>query len=184
MMKLILFISVLLIASAQYAELETIIADTFESFSIKKMMEKIVADEKVTSQMNSECFDTLQMYVNNFQTYSTELALMTAYSGRDINDLGRFTDCNALDFTRYVSLSVSGLPIGIYLGICGPKECQEEDFEPLSAQLAVFAFAIVDQLPDAESFNVEWTADNFRFVDSLKANAKNTEISPGFIFAV
>jgi hypothetical protein len=70
------------------------------------------------------------------------------------------------------------------LGICGPKECQEEDFEPLSAQLAVFAFAIVDQLPDAESFNVEWTADNFRFVDSLKANAKNTEISPGFIFAV
>lgn len=50
--------------------------------------------------------------------------------------------------------------------------------------MAQVAISISDLLPDAEAFNVDWSADNFRFYDSVKKNAKNTSISPGFIFTI
>lgn len=106
---------------------------------------------------------------------------MTLYTGRDLNDLGRFDDCNALDFTRYISLSIRGLPIGIFLGICGPVECTQEDYSLLSPRLAEFALSLQDSIPDIELFKVDWKPENFQFNDSRAKNAENTAITPGFI---
>ena len=123
-------------------------------------------------------------YANNFQSYAYEIGTMVAFSGRDINDLGRFGACNAEEHTRYISLAVHGLPIGIYFGVCGPKECTEEDYLPLSEQLATLAKAIQPLLPDGEALKVDWTADNFKFRDSKQRNAENTSVSVWFFIAV
>jgi hypothetical protein len=123
-------------------------------------------------------------YANNFQSYAYEIGTMIAFSGRDLNDLGRFGSCKAEQHTRYISLAVNGLPIGIYFGICGPKECTEEDYLPLSAQLATLAKAIQPLLPDGEALQVDWTADNFQFKDSKERNAQNTSVSVWFFIAV
>lgn len=184
MLKLILFISALLLSLVRATELEARVSELFEDYDIKKVMTKIVEDPESKNYLSSACFDTLQKYVNNFQSYGYELAMMTLYSGRDLNDLGRFSDCNALDFTRYISLSLRGLPIGIYLGICGPRECTEQDYAPLSEQLANVAKEVQKNIPDADLLQVNLTADSFQFNDSKARNAENTSISAGFIFTV
>lgn len=121
-------------------------------------------------------------YVNNFETYSYELGMMALNSGRDINDLGRFGDCNNLDFTRYIALSVVGLPIGVFFGICGPIECVEQDYIPLSQNLATVAKLITDDIEAFREYNVKWTEKSFKFKDSNARNTENTSISPWFIF--
>lgn len=184
MLKLILFISIILVCGIRAGELEDKVSELFTDFGMQKMMTKVLEIPGVESQINSECFDTLQKYVNNFQTYSYELAMMTLFSGRDLNDLGRFGSCNGLDFTRYIALTVRGLPIGVFIGICGPKECRQEDYAPLSNQLAIVAKQVQAALPDAEALQIELTADNFQFYDSHAKNAENTSISAGFIFTV
>jgi hypothetical protein len=60
---------------------------------------------------------------NHWGDYAGVLGAMVYNSGKDINDLGRFEDCNANNSTRYITFAAEGLPIGIYLGICGPLEC-------------------------------------------------------------
>lgn len=117
MKRLILFISVLLLASCQYAELEKMVAEKFEEFDMKNAIQYIATNEEISGKLGSECFETLQKYANNFETYAMEIGMMALYSGRDLNDLGRFTSCNELEYTRYMSLSIVGLPIGFYLGI-------------------------------------------------------------------
>lgn len=181
MMKIILIISIFFFIASTEKESHRILSEYFQNFSIQESMAYLVKDENFKANANSECLGTLMKYVNNFETYSTELGLMTFYSGRDLNDVGRFDDCRALDFTRYIVLSVSGLPIGVYLGICGPKECTEEDFNPLSIKLASLAKIIESSLPDAEALKVDWKADNFQFRDSAARNAENTSIILTFL---
>lgn len=160
------------------------ISSIFQSFDLHKSMSDIVQDPELASQLNGECFNVLQEYANHFQNHTMEIAQMVLYSGRDLNDLGRYEACNELDFTRYISFGVSGLPIGIYLGICGPIECKQEDYQPLSKRLAEFAKSLEDVIPDVSMLEVDWTEDNFRFVDSKAHNAENTKITPGFIFTI
>lgn len=54
----------------------------------------------------------------------------------------------------------------------------------MSSQLAALARQLQDVLPDAEAFNVDWTADNFQFRDSALRNSEATSISPVFIIAI
>lgn len=61
--------------------------------------------------------------VNHFGNYSGTLGSMLYYTGKDLNDLGRYEQCDALDETRYITFALTGLPLGVFLGICGPIEC-------------------------------------------------------------
>lgn len=184
MLKLILIISILSFAVGDHTQLQKTVVDLFENFEIKNVMNKVVQDPELGNKVSQECFETLQDYANNFQSYSYELAMMALYSGRDLNDLGRFQDCNGLDFTRYIAFSVTGLPIGVFLGICGPVECTQDDYQPLRTQLVRLAKAIEEQIPDVGMLKVDWTEDNFLFVDSNKRNSEQIRPSPGFIICI
>ena len=122
MQILILFVSILLFAQGKDTPLEKTMGQAFQKLDFQNMFKTLSTDSYIEENAGSECFDALQKYANRFEQHAFEIALMTLYSGRDLNDLGRFDDCNALEFTRYISLSIRGLPIGIFLGICGPVE--------------------------------------------------------------
>jgi len=72
---------------------------------------------------NPSCKEKLIDLANNFAHRGKEIGLMVYFSGKDLNDLGRYEECAASEFARYISFSVTGLPIGVFLGICGPVEC-------------------------------------------------------------
>ena len=55
---------------------------------------------------------------------------MVYNTGRDINDMGHYDDCLAMntpdnpEVSRYIVFLVRDIiPIDIYLGVCGPYQC-------------------------------------------------------------
>ena len=184
MAKVIWIISIMLLAIAYGNNLEKEIGKLYQEFDYKDVVKNLISDESSTMKMNPEWVSVLQNYTNHFEQYADKIAYMVLYSGRDLNDLGRYINCNELEFTRYISLSVKGLPIGIYLGICGPKECKQEDYYPLKGQLVKAAKYVESFIPDVGMLKVDWTEDNFLFVDSKAKNSENTQITTGFIISV
>ena len=174
----------MILALALGGNLEQEIEKLYKDFDAKEIVTNLISDETATKKMSHECVSVLQNYTNHFEEYSDKIAYMVLYSGRDLNDLGRYINCNSLNFTRYISLSVKGLPIGIYLGICGPIECKQEDYYPLKSQLVKLAKYVDNFIPDVGMLKVDWTEDNFQFVDSKAKNSENTQVTTGFIIAV
>ena len=52
---------------------------------------------------------------------------MKRYSGFEINNLGEFDSCNAIDESKFVVGFYSGLPLALTT-LCGPKVCTEQDY--------------------------------------------------------
>jgi len=77
---------------------------------------------------NTTCVSKLMELANHFGDFGGEIGSMVYNSGRDLNDLGRYEACASNNFSRYISFSTRGLPIGVFLGICGPVECQQDDY--------------------------------------------------------
>ena len=131
------------------------------------------------------CMGKLMELANHWGNYSGQIGMMVYNSGKDINDLGRYEDCNELDYARYISFSVNGLPVGVYLGICGPAECTSEDYSLVSPKLATIANDIIENAGiDISLFDVTFEASNFVFVDSVKTNEENTRLGGLFWFAM
>ena len=75
---------------------------------------------------------------------------------------------------------MSGLPIGVYLGICGPIECTEDDYNSMDAYLARLGNQILDDLDIQQAyFQQDLTEDNFNFYDSVKQNHEVRKWSTG-----
>lgn len=117
MVKIILLLSILLLSCQASEEFMQAVAEKFSEFNLKDSMEYLVNDKDFQEKASQTCFSTLQNYVQNFQNHTKELGMMAFNSGRDLNDIGRFTDCMELNYTRFITLSVDGLPLGLYLGI-------------------------------------------------------------------
>lgn len=67
--------------------------------------------------------------------------------------------------------TIKGLPIGAYLGICGPVECTSDDYNTLRGYIADRANDILEYLDmDQASFQLELTEENFEFYDSEVEN--------------
>ena len=67
------------------------------------------------------------------KSYSTDLTdyeKMYAYSGKSLNQLGRFDDCNDISIARYAMIQFSEEPV-VLLGICGPISCTVSDYYDL-----------------------------------------------------
>lgn len=102
------------------------------------------------------------------QDNNLELAKMLYYTGRDINDLGQYDECNDLENARYVLLIAKVGPIIITFGICGPKSCEAEDYkyslvEVIQAHPKVEKFINSDNLEvqDTKAYNnrpYSWSA--------------------------
>ena len=112
----------------------------------------VVADQKA-------CFKELQ---NIFLNNTAELAQMYYYSGKDINDLGQFTECNRLPNAKYALFIVYTKLTTFLLGVCGPESCTPEDYSSDIAT-ALKAFNVSEEVYSAESVTV---------VDSQQFNDK------------
>ena len=67
-------------------------------------------------------------------TNRSDYGQMAAASGKNINDLGLYHDCNKVDIAKYVYFELSKLPM-IGMGLCGPKLCAKSDYEAIIAFL-------------------------------------------------
>lgn len=119
-----------------------------------------------------------------FPNTTGEALTFIADTGRDLNDLGRYTDCKDQNFTRYVVLSIEDLlPLGMYVGICGPLNCTA----PIYTEL--FSEGIAQSLENAlwgtgiPEFRVNVSASNIVFYDSQEELSKQHEIKTGNIVA-
>ena len=103
----------------------------------------IAALENADIKVNESCLTILKEIVNGFENKTT-IILSAAYnSGKDINDLGRYENWKDANDTRYVALSVSGFPVNLYLGICGPAEWTEDDYNASREFLATLANEVI-----------------------------------------
>ena len=122
---------------------------------------------------------------NHWMDYSGELGTMAYYSGRDLNDLGRYESCNQDPDTRYVTFWLQGASIGIYLGICGPESCSQADYSLLSPAMADYVSALVTENSTlATILPQNITAENFVFYDSVAKNEATRALSAPLFIAI
>jgi len=119
---------------------------------------------------------------NMFMLSDTSLFHTILYSGKSLNDLGSYEGCINKNNTRYILLQILGLPANIALGICGPKECNENDYEgikrPISAILAgVFA---VNNETIKTPLKQNITDKNILFADTQKRYNEYNFYNTGF----
>ena len=133
---------------------------------------------------NTTCAEKLIELANHFGDYGGEIGSMVYNSGWDLNDLGRFESCSANNFSRYISFATQGLPIGVFLGICGPAECTEDDYQSTRGKLAEFGNDIIRKLDiNVTLLNINLTENSFSFVDSKWQNEIDKQITTPFIIA-
>ena len=120
--------------------------DALNMPSIQNILKLIVAAIEATDiKVNEACLNILKEIANGFENKTT-IILSAAYnSGKDINDLGRYENWLDANNTRYVALSVSGFPVNLYLGVCGPAEWTEEDYNASRELIATLANEIISK---------------------------------------
>ena len=109
-----------------------------------------------TQGNDSECLKDIQ----NIATKNTkEALLMIYYSGRDVNDLGQFHECNDLKNARYRLVMIKTTLTNLALGICGPKSCSskfyEENFKSIVKTYNLDNVILADEVEvtDPEEYN-------------------------------
>jgi peptidoglycan/LPS O-acetylase OafA/YrhL len=105
----------------------------------------------------SECLNNINELASNDPL---KFGMMVYYSGRDINDLGQYHECNALPDARYVLVMVTTNLIEFILGICGPSVCAPKDYEDnlkvITNKYEALSFIINSdtiQVVDPETYN-------------------------------
>ena len=112
---------------------------------------------------------------------------MVSYTGKDINDLGRYDDCQNLTFTHYILFTIrNSLPINIFIGLCAPINCSSHDFtvtlKPEIRKLIDLALnAAEDDTSDSEIAPLVVKDEDILFVDPTIANKDVTGIYEGTI---
>lgn len=131
----------------------------------------LLTDVSGALKINEKCYEKLKKMANNFTDYGGDIGKMQYFSGRDLNDMGRFGLCNDVSAAKYVMFTTLGLPIPIHLGICGPVECWVSDYNQLRPRLASIANKLVENIT-IEVFKIKFTKDNFQFNDPNQDNEK------------
>ncbi|OMJ70241.1 hypothetical protein SteCoe_31839 [Stentor coeruleus] len=79
----------------------------------------------------TECVDEIKKVILNapgaFSASPNSYAKMFSYSGKSINQLGRFEDCYSLEKARYMLIELSKSP-PLLLSICGPDVCSKSNY--------------------------------------------------------
>lgn len=81
------------------------------------------------------------------------LGKMVYYSGRDVNDLGQFHECNDLPGARYQLLMFRYDVAFLVMGICGPSKCESKDYEE-NIKVFIQTHGLSDQV-DSNTLEVE-----------------------------
>lgn len=143
------------------------------------------AEKDDNLKVSEQCMQKLQTLANKFEENKMMIAKMVYNSGKDINDLGKFTACKDDESTRYILFSVLNLPVGIYLGMCVPVECTEDDFNSFRPAIAAAGNKILKDLDiDAAFFDKELTLDDFMFYDSAERNEEVQTLKAGHYVSI
>ena len=143
------------------------------------------AESKGLLNASQQCVDRLRDIANNFQSNAMLIAQMVYNSGKDVNDLGKFVACTESPTTRYVVFSVTGLPLGIYLGICGPIECTEDDYNTLRPYLSDIGNQVLEYLNIDQAFFKEGlTPERLGFYDSEVRNEEVRTLGVGHYITI
>jgi len=153
------------------------------AMTIKNYIEDAASKGKLYA--SDTCINRLQTIVNQFEENSMLIARMVYNSGKDVNDLGRYFSCRDTDDTRYIVFSLNGLPVGIYLGICGPVECTDADYNSMKPYLLDVGNTVLKALDIKQAyFQQNLTMDRFNFFDSQKENNYVHTLKPGHYITI
>lgn len=79
----------------------------------------------------TQCFRSLAKVLrgglDSFENDPGRYGRMYTYSGKSLNDIGRYDDCESIAYARYALLQIQKNPFKGY-SICGPDICTEDDY--------------------------------------------------------
>jgi hypothetical protein len=149
-----------------------------------------VKDTENKDYEDDDCLTLLQRYTNYFITNGDHILSMMRNSGKDINDFGRFQECEQSPEFNYLLAYIDPakqLPIPVSVGLCLPTVCGESDLNELKPYILP---AINKELPELvseiEGFdlsNLSLEDSDIHITNSLKLNNQCTSFSfENFLF--
>ena len=148
-------------------------------------------EEASKNYEDDDCLTLLQRYTNYFITNGDTIIEMFHNSGKDYNDFGRFTNCEANTNFNYLLANVHSkqLPIPMSMGLCMPTVCKEADLNELKPYILPI---VNNQLPyimdEIKGFNLthfQISDTEVRLANSLDLNAKYSTFSfQHFLFII
>jgi len=133
---------------------------------------------------HKECMEALEDTLNHFWTKST-LADIFLNSGKWVNQIGNYEECNKSNNTRYILMTLTDLPVVVSLGICAPKKCTVKDFDTTKELLAKTLNDLFKSImPEDLDVTLKVTNESVIFVDP-RANLEDyTKVTPKAIVAI
>ena len=119
----------------------------------------------------------LQGFAEVASTNRSAYGQMAAATGKTINDLGLYSDCNKVSMASYVYFELGAVPM-LGIGLCGPSLCEKADYE------AIIGFLLSPPSGLPAFFPTELLHfPLFREIRSLQAGRRlqNISISPSSI---
>ncbi len=134
--------------------------------------------------ISGSCLGKFKYMVNHPVTDPAIIAFFSG-SGKGLNELGDYMECTGNPETRYILLTISGLPMAICLGICGPAECRKEDYDALRQDVASLLNDTISKIiPKDSTFKVNIRRDNVVFNDVAKTTKEGTAIGLGLVLTL
>lgn len=110
-------------------------------------------------------------------TNRSDYGKMAAATGKAINDLGIYSDCNKVEIAKYVYFELGALPM-VGIGLCGPKLCAKTDYEAILSFFlsppSSFPSSIPPELPHIPTFQALHSHQTAR-------RLQNSAISPSSV---
>jgi len=130
--------------------------------------------------VSKQCSEKFYHAVNRFLN-DPAISTLFQYSGKGVNDLGDFQACIKSEANRYVTLSVLRLPMKIFLGICGPAECTQRDYNEYSPAVAkILNETIQKVVPKDSAFKPDIRAEDVIFTDVINTQTEKTQDVTGY----
>ncbi len=121
-------------------------------------------------------------YMINHPVTDPALRAFFSNSGKGINELGDYMECTDNPETRYMMLTIGGLPMAICLGICGPAECHKEDYDSLRQDIAsLINETISKMMPKDSGFKINIRKENVAFSDVEQTTKEGAATGMGLV---
>ena len=131
------------------------------------------------------CRDKIQNMIQKFtsndsiQSYIQALLL----SGKGLNQFGDYFNCRDSPISTFIMFEILvGTHMAVGIGLCGPIECQENDY--MGLQEPIYNYIEPLLAPIFAKFNLVMTIDMLQFVDIKERNEKLLEYKAGNILTI
>ena len=126
---------------------------------------------------SSKCIENVNEMLNQFSPAFINFLIMT---GKGVNDYGEFDSCINTKINRYILLVVSGAPIMVEFGICGPLNCEVSDYNVLRPSLANFTKKQLESMSEGGSLDISVGLEDILFIDPILEKEEKGQPGVGF----